>query len=732
MPLSEFYETLNSKGKVEGSRSTDLAFVPNNGLVELVCENGQIMMQDQSINRKAPKIPTNNFHFQTPRYLDKDIVDESASKVGKNGTVDSIYSDITTSAPPTEPVITHDDEMAQWFNYPIEDTLQQDYCSDFLPELSSVSVNESSIRNSFASVEKRDRYNQVVRNSHNGAVQNNELGSGQGSARKPPPSKYAPLYHWSVPQGQASVSSVGSRVSEMQHDVSGNLASSQAPASHLPHTKMQKQDSGLPRSNSSLLNFSHFSRPAAMARANIQNASTVSPLVSSAADRMIENDKLPLASGRNLAEPTQLNQNSIPRKEMNYHTQPNFVSGKVDLKRAEPIQLEESLPRGRSDAVCREDANNNNNNKGKPSNPDLGGNTAKRVPENEKAGEPVGASSSVCSGNSVEKTSYDRRINMKRKKCRDAEESEGQSEDIEEECVGAKKAAPARGGSGSKRSRAAEVHNLSERRRRDRINEKMRALQELIPNCNKVDKASMLDEAIEYLKTLQLQVQIMSMGAGMYMPPMMLPSGMQQFHAAHLPHFSPMGVGMGMGMGMGFGMNMLDMNGGPRGCSMIPMSTMQGAHFPSPPMSASASFQGVAGGNLPVFGHPSQGFPMSAAGAHLAPVSGQLPNNSAGGMIGLKMGVNVEVSNAVPAPTMDSKNLIKNANLQEMQSAEARISLNPQSSQFHATNEEFDQSALARKTDQGPDGARPDVGGSADDNSTRNNDILPSRDPSSD
>ncbi|OAY63059.1 Transcription factor PIF3 [Ananas comosus] len=39
--------------------------------------------------------------------------------------------------------------------------------------------------------------------------------------------------------------------------------------------------------------------------------------------------------------------------------------------------------------------------------------------------------------------------------------------------------------SGSKRSRAAEVHNLSEKRRRSRINEKMKALQNLIPNSNK-------------------------------------------------------------------------------------------------------------------------------------------------------------------------------------------------------------------------------------------------------
>ncbi|KAG8641902.1 hypothetical protein MANES_12G044000v8 [Manihot esculenta] len=91
----------------------------------------------------------------------------------------------------------------------------------------------------------------------------------------------------------------------------------------------------------------------------------------------------------------------------------------------------------------------------------------------------------------------------KRKGIRE-EDTEYHSEDIEFESEAKRQA---RGSTSTKRSRAAEVHNLSERRRRDRINEKMRALQELIPRCNKSDKASMLDEAIEYLKSLQLQVQ---------------------------------------------------------------------------------------------------------------------------------------------------------------------------------------------------------------------------------
>ncbi|KAL9259585.1 Transcription factor PIF7-like protein [Drosera capensis] len=104
---------------------------------------------------------------------------------------------------------------------------------------------------------------------------------------------------------------------------------------------------------------------------------------------------------------------------------------------------------------------------------------------------------------------------------------------------------PSRSHSG-RQGRAAAIHNQSERRRRDRINQKMKALQKLVPNSNKTDKASMLDEAIEYLKQLQAQVQMMSAGN----MPMMMPLGMQQHLQMSLLARMGLGVGLGMGMGM--------------------------------------------------------------------------------------------------------------------------------------------------------------------------------------
>ncbi|XP_024963139.1 transcription factor bHLH74-like isoform X2 [Cynara cardunculus var. scolymus] len=64
----------------------------------------------------------------------------------------------------------------------------------------------------------------------------------------------------------------------------------------------------------------------------------------------------------------------------------------------------------------------------------------------------------------------------------------------------------------AKRGQATNSHSLAERVRRERISERMKLLQELVPGCNKITgKAVMLDEIINYVQSLQQQVEFLSM-----------------------------------------------------------------------------------------------------------------------------------------------------------------------------------------------------------------------------
>ncbi|TVU12222.1 hypothetical protein EJB05_45855 [Eragrostis curvula] len=63
----------------------------------------------------------------------------------------------------------------------------------------------------------------------------------------------------------------------------------------------------------------------------------------------------------------------------------------------------------------------------------------------------------------------------------------------------------------ARRGQATDPHSIAERLRREKISDRMKNLQDLVPNSNKADKASMLDEIIDYVKFLQLQVKVLSM-----------------------------------------------------------------------------------------------------------------------------------------------------------------------------------------------------------------------------
>ncbi|WCJ44238.1 basic helix-loop-helix (bHLH) DNA-binding superfamily protein [Euphorbia peplus] len=64
----------------------------------------------------------------------------------------------------------------------------------------------------------------------------------------------------------------------------------------------------------------------------------------------------------------------------------------------------------------------------------------------------------------------------------------------------------------ARRGQATDSHSLAERARREKISERMKLLQDLVPGCNKViGKALVLDEIINYIQSLQQQVEFLSM-----------------------------------------------------------------------------------------------------------------------------------------------------------------------------------------------------------------------------
>lgn len=724
MPLFELYqmtkEKLDSAKQKNPSSSTDLSLEPENDLIELVWENGQILKQGQSSRTK--KSPTSNslpsycLPSHTPKNRDKDL-----GKTGKFGTVDAMLNGIQMSDPSGEMGLNQDDDMVPWLNYAVDESLQQDYCSDFLHELSGVTGNELSSHNNFASFDKRSSSNQFdkefnsVFGNHGARLEHGNVSKvssvGGGEATRPR-SSTNPLYTSSSRQCQTSFPNLRSGVSDSTSNGIKNSTdngifqgSNLTATGNLSGLKLHKQDQRLSTNNSGVMNFSHFARPVALVRANLQNIGSMPGARLSRIERMGSKDKSSVAS-RSPVESPVIDSSGCLRKESS--CQPAAVTSKVDVKPQEAKFSEQPVSEP-PEAACREDALNNDK---KPSQVHAESAT-KGVVESEKTVEPVAAASSVCSGNSVERASDDLPHNVKRKHC-DLDDSECPSEeqDVEEESVGVKKQVPGRVGTGSKRSRAAEVHNLSERRRRDRINEKMRALQELIPNCNKVDKASMLDEAIEYLKTLQLQVQIMSMGAGFYMPPMMYPLGMQHMHAANMAHFPP--VGIGMGMGVGYGMGMPDINGGSSCYPMVQVPAMHGAHFPGTSVSGPSALQGMAGSNFQLLGLPAQGHPMSMPHAPLNPLSGGLIMKSAMGLNPAGMVGSMDNTDAAKGST--SKDLVQNVNSQVKQNTGAKGPVDQASGQCEATNEGSAEPAAVQDN-----GQASEVNGLVTYNSSRKN-----------
>ncbi|KAF5473326.1 hypothetical protein F2P56_009945 [Juglans regia] len=64
----------------------------------------------------------------------------------------------------------------------------------------------------------------------------------------------------------------------------------------------------------------------------------------------------------------------------------------------------------------------------------------------------------------------------------------------------------------ARRGQATDSHSLAERARREKINARMKLLQELVPGCSKISSTALvLDEIINHVQSLQRQVELLSM-----------------------------------------------------------------------------------------------------------------------------------------------------------------------------------------------------------------------------
>lgn len=139
------------------------------------------------------------------------------------------------------------------------------------------------------------------------------------------------------------------------------------------------------------------------------------------------------------------------------------------------------------------------------------GEIGRKMRENVSEDESSKLVSTTSSGNESKES------NVKRVKTSNSSEENGSSKaEVETSSAGGKKCAEKQAEPPkdyihvrARRGQATDSHSLAERARRQKISERMKILQDLVPGCSKViGKALVLDEIINYIQSLQRQVEV--------------------------------------------------------------------------------------------------------------------------------------------------------------------------------------------------------------------------------
>jgi phytochrome-interacting factor 3 len=330
------------------------------------------------------------------------------------------------------------DEMMPWLDYSIDGSFQTEYGSDFLHELTE--NDDLPASNNFTLLEKRSNGgNQMFRDSHKNSAEPVNV-SKDSSAEQVETAGHkgstSQLYPPSSNQCQTSfvtVRSGESNITENNNPSNGNQGVPYSEIDRIPSSssdfsslKVQKQDPILPGNVSNVMNFSHFARPAAIVRANLQNIGMKSSLISASArsNSMGIKNRGEASTSSNPTESTLVNSSGECSKEPVMHCQKVVEQSKANLKPLQPKSLEQNtLASKQSEPACKENGIKND----QRSNQVLGDGGTKGQTGAEKGMEAAVASSSICSGNGADRGSDDLNRDLKRKS-RDTEDSECHSE----------------------------------------------------------------------------------------------------------------------------------------------------------------------------------------------------------------------------------------------------------------------------------------------------------------
>jgi len=321
----------------------------------------------------------------------------NSSKVAKLGSMDPELTEFPLSVPSCEMGLDQDVDVVPWLNYPVQDHLHNDYTSDFLRELSGVTLGDLPTEQHLGSKGKRGGFlcngqSSIVDNV--ASLKHGNLSKATSSAEKHTRSESSEVPRFSLPFQHNVLKSgisgtTGNPTGNTPHFTSQGSMGNPSSFCGFTSLRLQKLDALQPSSSSGFTNFSYFSRPAAIARANHLTVND---------PKRLESNDNKCALGNGAHENSAEVEESLPTNPMEepHSSKQAACQGDVTMKDASQDQAHgTSITKGR-----------------------IAG---------EKNKEPVFAASSVCSGNSVERASNECAHDWKRK-ASETLESDGPSD----------------------------------------------------------------------------------------------------------------------------------------------------------------------------------------------------------------------------------------------------------------------------------------------------------------